>query len=425
MSWLFLGLSVWGALFTLNALRPMRQLWPRTGLGFFPAWLTTELALHHLAWQAVACATFVHFGVLETVHGRVGGAITLSSWAGLGVLLVEAHRDGRRVRRALTEAIGDLGELRSPSGTEISWQLEPRRILFPFWLRDPGVERLDDIPYVDDGRRRHLLDLYRAKDGVEKAPVLLQIHGGAWVLGDKAQQGLPVLYHLAARGWLCVSINYGLSPRATWPDHLVDCKRALAWVREHIAEYGGDPDFVVVTGGSAGGHLASLMALTANDADYQPGFEEVDTTLRGFVPFYGVFDWTNRFGIRSRYDRLADLLARLVVKKPIAEAPETYAAASPMDHLDGDIPPAMILHGTHDTLAPVEEARRFASMLEKRSKEVVVYAELEGAHHAFELFASVRAMHAVRGVEAFLAWLILTHGDDGQAPSGSTPRAHS
>ena len=71
------------------------------------------------------------------------------------------------------------------------------------------------------------------------------------------------MYHLAARGWVCVAINYRLSPQATWPDHLVDCKRALAWIREHIAEYGGDPDYVVVTGGSAGGHLTAMMGLTA------------------------------------------------------------------------------------------------------------------------------------------------------------------
>ncbi len=65
-----------------------------------------------------------------------------------------------------------------------------------------------------------------------------------------------MMHELALRGWVCVAINYRLSPRATWPDHVVDCKRALAWVREHIAEYGGDPAFIAVSGGSAGGHLA-------------------------------------------------------------------------------------------------------------------------------------------------------------------------
>ena len=101
---------------------------------------------------------------------------------------------------------------------------------------------------------------------------------------QEAPAGLPLMYHLAARGWVCVAANYRLSPRATFPDHLIDVKRALAWIKRHGAEYGADPDFVVVTGGSAGGHLAALVALTANDPEYQPGFEDVDTTVQALRP---------------------------------------------------------------------------------------------------------------------------------------------
>jgi len=87
--------------------------------------------------------------------------------------------------------------------------------------------------------------------------------------------------HLAELGWVCVAINYRLSPRSTWPDQIVDVKRALAWTKEHIAEYGGDPDWVAITGGSAGGHLSSLAALTPNDPQFQPGFEDADTSVAG------------------------------------------------------------------------------------------------------------------------------------------------
>ena len=96
-----------------------------------------------------------------------------------------------------------------------------------------------------------------------------------------------------------MTANYALSPKATFPDHLIDVKRALAWVKEHIAEYGGDPGYVVISGGSAGGHLSSLAALTPNRPEYQPGFEAVDTTVQACVPFYGVYDFTNRDGIRG------------------------------------------------------------------------------------------------------------------------------
>ena len=85
--------------------------------------------------------------------------------------------------------------------------------------------------------------------------MLLQVPGGAWAIGMRRPQAYPLLSHMADRGWVCVSIDYRVSPRNTWPDHIVDVKRALAWIKENIAEYGGDPDFVAITGGSAGGHL--------------------------------------------------------------------------------------------------------------------------------------------------------------------------
>ncbi len=91
---------------------------------------------------------------------------------------------------------------------------------------------------------------------------MVYVHGGAWIIGDKREQGKPMMFELVARGWVCVAINYRLSPKGTWPDHIVDVKKALAWVKEHIAEYGGDPAFVAISGGSAGGHLCALAALT-------------------------------------------------------------------------------------------------------------------------------------------------------------------
>ena len=82
--------------------------------------------------------------------------------------------------------------------------------------------------------------------------MLLQVHGGGWTIGNKDQQGIPLMLHMAARGWICVAIDYRLSPRDGFPAQVVDVKRAVAWIREHIHEYGGDRDFVAITGGSAG-----------------------------------------------------------------------------------------------------------------------------------------------------------------------------
>ena len=154
-----------------------------------------------------------------------------------------------------------------------------------------------DIGYGGDADAgpAHQLDIWRRPDPADAtaAPVLLHIPGGAWSINDKRGQGYSLMRALVERGWICVSINYRRSPHHPWPAHLLDVKQAIGWVKKNIAEYGGDPQFLAVTGGSAGGHLSALAALTANDPLLQPGFEDVDTAVAAAVPMYGVFDLTD------------------------------------------------------------------------------------------------------------------------------------
>jgi acetyl esterase/lipase len=425
VSWIFLGVSLWGAAFTLIALRPPRRPVHAVALTFFAAWLTTELALVHLAWQLAATVVFVALGALDYWPGVVAMLVNVASWSGLVAIQRASRRTEDLFATALDDALGPrwrdrIDERLAPDPNRpFDWS----RVWFPFRFRRKGVDRVRGLPYADDGSPRHRLDVYRRPDAGPGAPVLLQIHGGGWVIGAKEQQGLPLMYHLADRGWVCVAINYRLSPRATWPDQLVDCKLALAWIRAHIAEFGGDPDYVVVTGGSAGGHLTTMLGLTANDPELQPGFESVDTSVRAMVPFYGVFDWTDRFGLRGARDPLRRLLERSVMKQSRDEDPQRYANASPMDRLHGGAPPALVVHGELDALVPVEEARRFVEMLRAASSSPVVYVELPGAHHAFDVFHSVRTLHAVAGVDAFLAWLVSVDRPAGLAAPAARPGA--
>ena len=146
----------------------------------------------------------------------------------------------------------------------------------------------------------------------------------------------------------------------------------------------------------------TLAALTGNDPAFQPGFESVDTTLRACVPFYGVYDFTNHYGLQV-HGGIDPFLERMVIKRPLAEARELYAQASPMHRIHADAPPLFVIHGSHDSLAAVEEARHFVELLRKTSNAAVVYAEIPGAQHAFEVFHSLRTRHVVRGVDRFLA----------------------
>ena len=202
----------------------------------------------------------------------------------------------------------------------------------------------------------------------------------------------------------------------------VAIKQAIAWTREHIADYGGDPSFIAITGGSAGGHLAALAALTAGDAEWQPGFEAADTSVQACVPFYGVYDLANTLGTRAGRDRLRFFLARTFFK---STDPAVAESATPLLKVGADAPPFFVIHGAHDSLVPVAEARAFVERLRAVSRQPVVYAELPGAQHAFDVFHSIRSAHSIRGVERFLRWVHAERGpaigDEGNAVRDASP----
>ncbi|MCP3986182.1 MAG: alpha/beta hydrolase [bacterium] len=391
---LFLLVSLVGAAFTVSALVQARRLAAFSLPYFMGAWLTGELPLHHLAWQAAATLAFGAFGAFESAAGLFGLAITFASWTGLLVV----HGKAIAAREATRGVLAEHGLV--PDGDVSPWHG-----LRPFRMKRPGVEILRGREYgpslPGDKGRRNELDIVRPREPGSGRPALLQVHGGGWVMGEKEQQGQPLMHHLAERGWVCFAPNYRLSPKATFPDHIVDVKRALVWIREHAEEFGIDPDFIAVTGGSAGGHLAALSALSQNDPAFQPGFEQGDTRISAAVPFYGVYDFLDRDGIRGS-QTMAPLLAKLVLKCTPEENPELWDAASPLSRVSTDAPPFLVVQGTHDSLVFVEEARRFVEALREKSKSPVLYLELDGAQHAFEVFHSVRSAHAIHAATTFL-----------------------
>ena len=423
--WLFLAVTLVGAWFTFNAYLPLRARGPLIVPSFFAGWLTSELSAHHFAWQVIATVFFVWAGALSAWPGWLGLAITAASWGGLFALLRISERSEAIVERSLVRGLGSgyqdevaPGLLEQLAGVPPDDAHRRMRQLVPFFLVDREVRRVGNIEYAPGHGRRGMLDVYVPRNAGSngRAPVLMQIHGGGWIISQKRHQALPLMLHMARHGWVCVAPNYRLSPKATFPDHLLDLKQALRWIREHIAEYGGDPDFVVATGGSAGGHLSSLLALTANDPEYQPGFEDVDTSVRACVPFYGVYDFTNHYN-KQIHDGLQVLLEKTVMKRPLATHREEFEKASPLHRVHAGAPPFFVIHGSHDSLAPVEEARQFVEVLGKTSRAPVAYAELAGAQHAFEVFHSKRTAHVVQGVDRFLAWVY-----SGYLRAGAQPR---
>ncbi len=392
-AWYLLGLGALSLLLSLNARFPVQRFGSLSLVSFFGGWLTTELALHHLLVQVGLAGALIYLGALRdfSAPGYAGALLLIVSWA----QLMRLHRRAALAELALDSA---LATLRGQRGSQR--QVGFGDVLRPFSLRhkDVSVERRE---YAVHGGKKLHAHVYFRKDRPKNAPVLVFAHGGGWVVGFKRFQALPMLNQLAAQGWVCVSLDYRLAPRATFPDPLVDVKRGIAWAKRHASEWGGDPGFVALSGNSAGAHLAALAALTWDRPELQPGFEAEDTRVSACIPFYGVFDLLNSKG-QWRHSGMQDLMRFLVIKESLDKARDRYELMSPITHVREDAPPFFVIHGDVDSLVPTSESRHFCEALRQVSSAPVLYAEIPDAQHAFEIFKSIRGVYTVRAAAEFL-----------------------
>lgn len=246
-----------------------------------------------------------------------------------------------------------------------------------------------------------LLDVWRRPDLPPDAPVLLFVPGGAWVQGSRVMQGHTMLHHLVKQGWVCLTMDYRVSPVNRWPRHIADVNAAIAWARANVDKYGGDRNFVAVAGCSAGGHLASLAALTPGDPAFRGELtEDADTTVDAVVGIYGRYDWQDRSTPTRK--NFQSFLERVVVGRKQSRHPEIFEAASPLARIHADAPPFFLIHGDQDTIIPVGEARAFAEELGAVSRNPVVYSEVRRAGHAFDLVDSSHARRLAVEVGRFL-----------------------
>ena len=366
------------ALVTVVTLVPLRSA---GNLSFRLGLLLNEVPIVGFYWLLIDTSLAFAQGDINTAGGWATVGLAALTTAGLGVVAWRGLRARPALEQAMAQALG--ANWRAAIDPELAARLRRRLplariLLLPLSRRRLGVERVANLRYGDAGRR-NLLDLYRHRARPSGGPVLIHLHGGGYTQGRKNSQSLPLLYRLASQGWVCVSANYRLRPAAHHPDHLIDLKKVIAWVRAHGHEYGADPTLLFVAGSSAGGHMASLAALTANDLAFQPGFEDADTSVTAVIGLNGYY---------GSYYGEGD-----------------GGASSPLAHVRPDAPPFFIAHGDHDTMAPVELARHFADTLRSVSTNPVVYAELPGAQHAFDLFHSLRFEMVVDAVDAFAAWV--------------------
>ncbi|SON63156.1 Carboxylesterase NlhH [Mycobacterium simulans] len=401
-----------------NGLRPIARKGYSTVLVFWFGWPTSEVPGIYFTASLLDVLRRSRRGDFAGRKGKAALGLTAASWAILAVIRYRGvTTPGPVLEAGLSEQLGPdyAKELEAlPAQPTRRNGIGSRNPPFRTTVaRRRYVEKTNIVRYGPHGRA-NLADIWRRRDLPRdgKAPVLVQVPGGAWVLGWRRPQAYPLMSHLVSRGWVCVSLNYRVSPVHTWPDHIVDVKRALSWVKENIAAYGGDPNFVAISGGSAGGHLSALAALTPNDPMFQPGFEEADTSVVAAVPIYGRYDWYSTDG--AGRPEFVGLLEKFVVKKKFSTHRDVFLDASPIRHVHADAPPFFVLHGHDDSLIPVGEAQAFVEELRSVSKAPVAYADLPNAQHAFDIFGSPRAHQTAEAVARFLSWVYVTS----RPPSG-------
>lgn len=371
---LLIGVLVHGAVVALTLVSPRRPAW-LAGLSHRLAAAYNEVP----ALLALVLVALTLPGLLDPAVEPAGRAaalvLALLVLAGFVAIAWRGARARPVVARALDDGLGAGWDAQLDPRLGLGRRLSVGRQVVPFVFRPRHVERVPDIPYGPAGRANHL-DLYRHRSRPTGAPVLVHLHGGGYHGGRKSMESRALLFRLAELGWVTVTANYRLRPHAGFHDHLTDVKRVLAWVREHGPRYGADPGTLVLAGGSAGAHLATIAALTQHDPRYQPGFEDADTSVSAVVGLYGWYGGYYEEG------------------GPASEA-------GPFGHDAAGAPPFFVAHGTADSLAHVETARRLVAHLRAASAEPVVYAELPGGQHAFDLFHSLRFSAVVDGVTAF------------------------
>jgi acetyl esterase/lipase len=249
-----------------------------------------------------------------------------------------------------------------------------------------GVRIVQDVTYLQPDRNEKL-DLYLPSTQASKRPAIVFIHGGGWVGGGKAEgRAFNVCTTLAKAGYVAASVNYHLDAKDRWPTNLFDCKNAVRFLRVNADKYNIDADHIGVIGGSAGGHLAMMVAYTSNIAELEPRepYPDVSNKVDAVVNMYGI---TNQFtraetdaeGNPTRPREKTELHPRTTRADE-----KLWNSSSPVFRVTKDSPPTLILHGKIDTTVNREQAIELAEALKKAGIEHELML-LEGVGHTFDL----------------------------------------
>jgi acetyl esterase/lipase len=264
-----------------------------------------------------------------------------------------------------------------------------------------GVTFIPNLAYRE-GHERWKLDLAMPTEKSDTpCPAIVFVHGGGWRNGDKRKSNFlqPALDY-AAKGYVCVTVNYRLSQHAPFPACVEDVKNAVRWLRAHAHEYNVDPDRIGAHGNSAGAHLVSMLGLVRKDAGlegdgpYQDQSSLVQAVCPAATPA-DFLDWKNGQPIGGGQPGSIGLLSG-----PEDTFEKRARQASPITHVSQDAPPFLLVHGDADNTVPVSQSDRFEKALKKAGATDVTYLRFKGVGHG--VFQQHRN-ETVPAMEAFFA----------------------
>ena len=230
--------------------------------------------------------------------------------------------------------------------------------------------------------------------------MIVAIHGGGFIGGDKADGQIAPVLQALKRGYAVAGVNYRLSPDATFPAAIGDVKAAVRWLRAHAAEYGLDPSRFAAWGQSAGGTLAALAGTSGDVAALAgPDAQNADQSdrLQAVVDWYGPISFLHTdadfraAGFAGGSAEGASSFLSLYMGAPLREVPAKVRAADPITYITPDDPPMLVEHGTADAIVPVGQSRRFAAALTQvLGPDAVKLRIFPGAGHVDPLFFEQR-----------------------------------
>jgi acetyl esterase/lipase len=274
------------------------------------------------------------------------------------------------------------------------------------WLPD-YIEQETDVPYTNEREEGPRLDVFRLRGASfhRPQPLIIWLHGGGWMSGDK-ERGVERIFPLVRSGFVGASVDYRLSQVAVFPAQVHDCKCAVRFLRHHARLYNVDPERIGVWGASAGGHLASLLAVTGGTPrlDGARGWPDTSSAIQAACSWYGPsnLSWMGDFppGVKPALANMtADSPEGRLVGGPISERQDLVEMANPVRYIDVSAPPILLMHGERDDYVPLASSERLHAALISQGVPAYLHVVKDGHHNAY-----LWGDHHLRLVQEFFEW---------------------